>query len=675
MPVDLKRPVTAIPKIGPKIKDLLSKMEIKTVEDLLYHFPFRYDDYSHVKNIAEVLDGETVTLKGTLLSADNIFTKYGKRITKAKLSDDTGTMDLLWFNQHYIKSSLRVGEDYQVSGKASSFNNKLCIFSPEMSPDGFNNLHTGRLVPVYPETAGISSKWLRTRINDVLSQNNVMPEFLPQITLNKRNLNDFDTSIRSIHFPEDLSNVGEARRRFEFEELFVELLKVEARKAQWSNKLHGVKMQSDGNSEKIAEFTANLPFTLTPSQQNAVDEILKDMAQPHPMNRILEGDVGTGKTIVALTAAYFSYLNGRRTVYMAPTEILANQHYETFNKFLSGKGISIGLLTGSKKNTPENWDILIGTHAVLFDELSHENIGLVVIDEQHRFGVEQRTKIVSQYNKIEKVQPHLLTMTATPIPRTLALTLFGDLAISNLTTPPNKNKKITTTVVPEKQREQAYEMIRKKNEQTFIVCPLIEESGSESMVNVKAAEVEYENLKNGAFKGMEVGLLHGRMRPKEKQEIIEKFRGGEIKILVSTPVIEVGIDVPEATVMVIESAERYGLASLHQLRGRVGRGDKPGFCLVFMSDNSRGSYSRLKNLEKIDNGLELAEIDLKIRGQGDLYGTMQHGFKKFRIASLDNLHLLEDAKLEAQKIFPELDKYPLLMDKLERSSGGFVGSN
>jgi ATP-dependent DNA helicase RecG len=671
--VKLTAPVSSLPKIGPKYKKLLEKLKIFTVEDLLYHFPFRYDDFSTQKTIEQLEEGDKITVEAVLTQLDNVYTKYRKRLTRGKIEDKTGTFPIIWFNQHYLKTVLRVGETYKISGKVGIFNKKPCLISPEFEISSENTVNTGRLVPVYPETSGVSSKWLRTRINDVLSVESGFEEFLPEIILNNYKLEYFKPALKHFHFPYNEFHAKHARERFEFEELFMELLKVENRKYEWNQKLKGIPMENKKYSTRVKEFIKSLPFKLTDSQEEAVGEILHDMGLKHPMNRLLEGDVGTGKTVVAVIASYLAYLNGYKTVYMAPTEILANQHHSTFKEFLKETGLKVSLITGSSKPKDTKWDILIGTHALLFNKLEFNDVGLVVIDEQHRFGVEQRAKLLEMGKR--KNSPHLLTMTATPIPRTLALTLFGDLSISALKTSPNVAKKITTTVVPEKLRDQAYKLIKQKNEPTFIVCPLIEESESGSMENVKAAEAEYENLRKGIFKGLSVGLLHGRMKSKDKQEVVDRFKNGDIKILVSTPVIEVGIDIPEATVMVIESAERYGLASLHQLRGRVGRGDKPGHCLVFMSNNSRSSYARLKNLERISNGLELAEIDLKTRGQGDIYGTMQHGFKNFNVADLNNLELLETAKKEAQIIFPQLDEYPLLKERLKYRSGEYVGKN
>jgi ATP-dependent DNA helicase RecG len=673
-------PISVVPKIGPKYQKLLEKLEIFKVEDMLYHFPFRYQDYSQFKTIKDLQNGDTITVTATLASIKNIYTRNGKRITKASVVDHTGELEIIWFNQHYIKNTLEIGKTYNISGKVGFFDGKLCFLSPDMeivsnafSKKSTENIHTGRLIPIYPETSGISSKWLRAKIKSILDLGTDLEEFLPEEILKERNFYKVEDAINKIHFPDSEEQAGKCRERFSFEELFIELLNVEKRKNDWSKKLKSVAFKPF--TKEISKFINSLPFRLTTSQYNTLKEITKDLSKPTPMNRLLQGDVGTGKTVLAIISSYLTYLNGMRVLYMAPTEILAKQHKETFEKLLKDTYMNIELEIGSKKQTvkEENWDILIGTHALLFTEKGYKNIGLVIIDEQHRFGVEQRGKLLDLSK--EKTFPHLLTMTATPIPRTLALTLYGDLSISILKDFPFEQRKVITKVIPEKNREEAYKWIDKKNEPTFIVCPLIDASESLSLENVKAAQEEYEILKNGVFKNKSVGLLHGRMKSKEKDEVIKKFREGKINVLVSTPVIEVGIDVPDATIMVIESAERYGLASLHQLRGRVGRSQKEGYCFAFMSNNSRNSYKRLKYLEELNSGVDLAEIDLKMRGQGDIFGSMQHGFKKLKIANVNDLKMLEDAKTQAQKYFPLLDKYPKLLEKLTQRKGEYITSN
>ncbi len=390
------------------------------------------------------------------------------------------------------------------------------------------------------------------------------------------------------------------------------------------------------------------------------------------MNRLLEGDVGAGKTIVAIFAAYLSYLNGYKTLYMAPTEILAQQHYETFLQVLAELKINIVLQTGSVKKK-EFGDITIGTHALLYGKEAIDNLGLVIIDEQHRFGVEQRTRLANLTNQVKS--PNLLTMTATPIPRTLTLTIYGDLSISALKPPTSKIRKTTTRVIPNDKRQATYEWIKSKNKSTFIVCPFVESSEHESLANVKSAQTEYAMLSDGVLKGMKMGLLHGKMKSAEKQEIIEKFKKNEIQVLVSTPVIEVGIDIPDASIIVIESAERYGLASLHQLRGRVGRDGAESFCLLFMTHFNRPAYDRLKNLESVNDGLELAEIDLKLRGGGDVYGTIQSGYKYFKLADLSDIRSLEKVKFYTQQVYGELNKYPILRQFLTQQEQLNIGQN
>lgn len=693
-------PILTLPKIGPKYKQLLQNLNISTVSDLLYHFPFRYDDFSKIVTVSQAQTGETVTLKVTLGPVNNIFTKYGKRITRAKILDHTGDMDVIWFNQHYLKNTLNTGKTYLFSGRVGEFGGsttkiKLALIAPEfeeVSAEGeLKSLNTGRLVPIYPETAGATSKFLRLRINDVLSRifdesnKDEFSEFIPDEILLKEKLPNLLKAFSDIHFPKTATQAETARNRFAFEELFLELLKVEKRKAEWGQKKSGHKLVP--HQTELTKFIKNLPFKLTDSQQTSLDQILTDMQKSSPMNRLLEGDVGTGKTVVAVVAAYFAHLNGLKTLYMAPTEILAKQHFSTFNTFLgaakAGIGgkpeqpVQIGLVTGTEK--PEkalaDHSILIGTHALLFSSEKFKDIGLIVIDEQHRFGVAQRGKLMELAKSEKSTVPHLLTMTATPIPRTLALTLYGDLDISILKTHPNTDRKITTKVVPHSAREKAYEWIRDRVEPTFIVCPFIQQSGAEGLEEVRAAQQLYRELSDGVFGGLKMGLLHGKLKAAEKEKIVNDFRTGKIQILVSTPVIEVGIDVPDATIMVIESAERYGLASLHQLRGRVGRGTKEGFCFVFMTNNSKQGFTRLKNLETVDNGLELAEIDLKLRGQGDVFGIAQHGDNLLKIADINNLELLEKAKRYAEKHYPQLKSFPNLLKKVLERDSGLVGRN
>ena len=578
----LTSPIQRLDKIGPKYARLLENLGIFTVGDLLYHFPFRYDDLSDIRKICDLEQGITVTIECVLEKIQNIYTRTGKKLTKAVFSDTTGMIDAVWFNQHFITRILKPNTNYFISGRVGESNGKIALVNPQFEEITQNSLNTARLVPIYPETAGVSSKWLRTRINDVLSQIKsgaaLAEEFLPEKLIAKHNFYGLTLALEQLHFPDSLPQANKSRARFAFEELFVQMLKVNKKSYDWKNKLKSHRLVTD--RKQFDRFVSTLPFELTESQTRSINQITTDLCQYHPMNRLLEGDVGTGKTIVAIAASLVTHQNNLRTIYMAPTEILARQHFETFNNYLAKERVKVKLLTGNSKPNGQDWDILIGTHALLFSKEKYKDVGLVIIDEQHRFGVEQREKAV-QLGNIEKT-PHLLSMTATPIPRTLALTLYGDLSISVLTEHPNKMRKVTTKVVADNQRDKAYEWIANKREPTFIVCPFIQSSENKDFAEIKAAEDEFLKLSQTFFKNIPIGLLHGRMKPKEKEDIIQKFRKGEIMVLVSTPVIEVGIDVPDATIMVIESAERYGLASLHQLRGRVGRGDKEGFCFIFL---------------------------------------------------------------------------------------------
>ncbi|KKR37952.1 MAG: ATP-dependent DNA helicase RecG, partial [Candidatus Woesebacteria bacterium GW2011_GWB1_40_101] len=490
---------------------------------------------------------------------------------------------------------------------------------------GQKGIHTGGIIPVYPETAGISSKWLRRRIHDAYNLVKLqLSEFLPRETLKVNSLLNFDDAISKVHFPKNTSKTGVGLKRLAFNELLFLQMQSLKRKRQWQKNKVAAKLKVDSTS--MNQFIEVLPFKLTASQEKAIGEILVDLKRDYPMNRLLEGDVGSGKTVVAATGAFLSFTNGYQTVFMVPTQILAQQHYET---------LDIG-----------RTDIFIGTHALIHNKVGFDQVALVVIDEQHRFGVEQRahlTKIVGG----KKSAPHVLTMTATPIPRTIALTFYGDLDLSTLNEIPAGRQKITTWIVPPEKREGAYQWIKSQitstKSQIFVVCPLIEESDKETLAAVKAATGHYEDLKK-VFKDLNIGLLHGRMKVKEKNKVLGNFRSRRIDILVATPVVEVGIDVPNATIMVIEASERFGLAQLHQLRGRVGRGEKKSYCLLFSESKSPKAFSRLSAMTKTISGFELAEMDLRLRGPGEIFGVAQHGFPELKIAKWTDIELIKKAR-------------------------------
>lgn len=660
----------------------LEKLGIFSLQDFLYHIPFRYDDFSLIVKIDSLQPGEVVTIHGTVEEIKNIYTKGGKKLQRGIIADDTGKIEVAWFNQPFIPKVLHVGDRVALSGRVIEFNHKISLESPEYEiiREGAEPLHTGRLVPIYPETKGVSSKWLRRQIYKLLQneKQNIL-EYLPSSVIEHHMYPTIYDSLLQVHFPQKLEDVWKGRDRLAFNELFLLQLASFKRKEEWEKNLIGHAFSVDAHQEKIETFWNSLPFELTGAQRKAVQDIFHDITSEKPMNRLLEGDVGSGKTVVAAIAMYVAFLNGFQSVLMAPTEILAGQHYKTINNLLSKLGVRVNLQTGSSKyyvasskNKKEKkhdtsyilpaTDILIGTHAVLSKNINFDKLGLVVIDEQQRFGVEQRAII-----RAKGKNPHLLTMTATPIPRTIALTMYGDLDLSYLDEMPKGRKLIKTWLVPEEKRINGYAWIKKQlqdtDSQAFIICPFIEES--ENMQTVKAATKEFERLQKEIFPDLRLGLLHGRMKGKEKDVILEEFRNKKFDILVATPVVEVGIDIPNATIIVIEAAERFGLAQLHQLRGRVGRGDKQSYCLLFTESTNPQTITRLKAMETSNIGAELAELDLKLRGPGDMYGTMQHGSHRLKIASFSDFPLIEKARSEAKNIFPKLAEYPKLQEKLE----------
>lgn len=652
----------------------LEKLGIKNLGDFLFHIPFRYDDYSLISAISRVQAGETVTIQGTVEEIKNQYTKRFKTLQRAVVSDQTGKIDILWFNQPFLTRVIKQGDKISISGKVEQDKNKFVLISPDYEII-FNNqtIHTGRLVPVYPETRGISSKWLRRQVFKLLEEKNQINDYLPQSLIKENNLIELNKALEKIHFPGSLKEADKAKERLSFDELFKLQLSALVRKKLWEKEKIKKPFEIKKYQKQIDEFIKNLSFELTNSQKKANQDILNDMSSDQAMNRLLEGDVGSGKTVVATIAMYITFLNGFQSAFMAPTEILANQHYNVISKLLSPFGVSVKLFTSETKKIKnknrqssivnrQSFDIAIGTHALIYKKVQFKKLGFAVIDEQQRFGVEQRAIIREKGENI-----HLLTMTATPIPRTVALTLYGDLDLSILDEMPIGRKPIKTWLVPPEKRNGAYEWIREKiikeKDQVFIVCPFIEES--ESMITVKAAAKEFERLKKDVFPKLELALLHGKMKAKEKDEILTDFRNGKTDILVSTPIVEVGIDIPNTTIMLIEEAERFGLAQLHQLRGRVGRGDKQSYCLLFTQSKNPQTLERLKALEAIFSGAILAELDLKLRGPGQIYGTNQHGVPQLKIASFSDFDLIEKTKKEAVKIFKKIDKYPLLLEKVK----------
>jgi ATP-dependent DNA helicase RecG len=682
MSLTLKTSIDHLNMVGEKYADKLkSQLKIHTLEDLLFHFPFRYDDLASQKEIRDISPGETVTITGYIINIENIYTRTRKQLQKAVVADQSGSrLNVTWFNQPYLLKTLKPGTQVSLAGTAKFFAGKLTLTAPsyelvkEQTQDFKEQTHTGRLVPIYPETFGVSSKWLRSRIKPILPQfQDLIQDWLPPEVLKEEKLIPITQALQKIHFPEDYQDVTQARRRLAFDELLFLQLTTQERKSAWQQKTLRHKLET--TTAEVEEFTRTLPFTLTSDQQKSLQEILQDLNSSLPMNRLLQGDVGSGKTVVAAAMIYAIYKQGKKTILMAPTEVLASQHYKSLTSFLKPLGLRIGLYTGAKKSPGalQDYNVYLGTHALLFQDIPHQEVGLVIIDEQHRFGVSQRGKLLG-----EKTTPHVLSMTATPIPRTAALTLYGDLALSYILTMPRGRKPVKTWVVPQKKRQDAHHWIDKQisnhNTQVFFIYPLIDLSDSQALANTKAAKEEFAQIQK-AFPDRKVGLVHGKLKSKEKQKIMQDFADHKLDILVSTSVIEVGIDVPNASIIVIEGAERFGLAQLHQLRGRVGRGDQQSYCLLFTTSQESESKTRLQAMCKIHSGLELANLDLKLRGPGQLYGTMQSGYQDLKIATFSDQDLINATGRQAIKLFPKLDKFPLLQNKLSDSTITYIQPN
>ncbi|KKR06968.1 MAG: ATP-dependent DNA helicase RecG, ATP-dependent DNA helicase RecG [Candidatus Peregrinibacteria bacterium GW2011_GWC2_39_14] len=666
----------AIRTTGKHLK-LLEKLRIKTVEDFINYFPRDYTDASEVTKLAYLKINQLATFKGTILNIESSRTKNGKFITQAVFKDDTGVIEVIWFNQSYITKVMRKGSEVFLSGKPKIAGGHLTLSSPTFEPVRQEQIHTARIIPVYHGTEGISSKWIREKLKPILeSEIQNIEEYLPEEIIQKFSLISIKEAIYQIHFPKDESIIGKAIKRLGFDELL--LIHLKSLIAKYKNKKASTSIAKSINIdyEAVKSFLKTLPFELTNAQKLTLAEILKDMEKPHPMARLLQGDVGSGKTIVAGIAAFAVIKQGYQTAFMAPTEILAKQHLKTFEKFFKQHGIKIELLIGSTKNKEKKEileklkkgeiNLIIGTHALIQKEVKFKNLGLAIIDEQHRFGVLQR-EVLNSHGF-----PHTLNLSATPIPRTLALTIYGDQDLSIIDEMPPGRKIIATHIVPENKRKDAYNWIRKqikeKQTQVFIICPLIDESDK---LEIKAVNEEYRYLANNIFPDLEVSFIHGKLSQDDKDRIMNDFQANRINILVSTSIIEVGIDVPNATVMIIEGAEKFGLSQLHQFRGRIGRGEQQSYCFLFANTKSEDGVKRLNAMTKFHSGFKLAEIDLSIRGPGEIFGVRQSGIPDLKVASLTDSVLISKVHETATILMsndPELSKFPKLKEKIEKFS-------
>lgn len=648
----IDNPIEKLPSTSTQTIKKLKNLNIKTYFDLVNYFPYRFEDFSLISNINQAQPGEKLTLIGQVIETKNVYTKRGLTIQKVLIADETGMIEALWYNQRYLWQIFKKNIKVALAGEIKISGGKKLIepIEYELINASYRKIHTGRLVAYYPEKKRLSSRLIREKIFLILQslQENKekINEFLPQEIINYNQLIDENDAYFKIHLPESKQTLNQAKKRLAFDELFLLLLSHELIKKDWqAENTKNVFTINDEILIKVNQFISQLPFTLTNAQKKVINEIINDLKKPYSMNRFLYGDVGAGKTVVAAIIALLASLNKYQTLFMAPTEILAQQHYQTLKKIFANQ-FKITLLTGSIKPKKEDLiksNIVIGTHALIQKKVNFDKVGLVIIDEQHRFGVKQRA-----FLRKKGINPHLLTMSATPIPRTLFLTFYGELDLSVINEMPKGRLPIKTYVVPPEKRMAGYQWIKEKilseHVQVYIICPLIEESEIETLSSVKAAKKEYQYLSKKIFPELRLGLLHGRMKAKEKDEVMKKFKDHQIDILITTSVIEVGIDVPNANIILIEGADRFGLAQLHQLRGRVGRSHQQAYCFLFSQKNEITILKRLNFFAKNQDGLTLAEYDLKHRGPGEIFGMRQHGFINLKIASLTNLNLIESTK-------------------------------
>lgn len=673
----LDTPIQDLPKIGPATAKALNKLGVFTIQDLLYHFPYRYLDFRKATEIKDAIDGEIVTIHGWIKTI-NARRSFRSRMTlcEAIVSDNTGSIKVIWFNQPYLAKTLKKGDEILLSGKVERYKT-LQLVNPIYEKFSEEAVHTGRLVPVYHSTETVPNRTLRNLLHQVLPLAEDLKDLLPKTIQKKLDLESLPQAVKQLHFPEDELAVKRSRFRIAVDDVFPQQLAVQLLRIQQE---HSPSYKIKTDVDLVKKFLASLPFVITPSQKRASWDILQDLDAGHPMNRLLEGDVGSGKTLVALLAALQVGDQGLQTAILAPTEILARQHYQTIQDYLKYYPHKVGLLTRNfsiinhKETSKAEYKkaladgsvhISIGTHAQLQEDVEFKNLALVVIDEQHRFGVGQRSFLTHKRDKM----PHLLSMSATPIPRTLALSLYGNLEVSLLKQVPSGRKPIITRLVSEQERNKTYQFVQNQlnqGRQAFIITPRVEESEKSQIKSVKK---EYERLSKTIFPDRKVGLVYGKMKGAEKDAVMKDFNEGRLDILVATSVIEIGIDVPNSTVMVIEGAESFGLAQLHQLRGRVGRSEHQSYCFLFTTEEQHEN-DRLKVFAKSSDGFALAELDLQQRGFGDLFGKQQTGFA-FRFPQFISLPALAAARDGAQSMIksdPTLKKAP----QLRRLAEGYL---
>lgn len=649
--------------IGEKKAQLFNKLGIFSVHDLVSYFPRKYEDRTDFRPIALTGDGETVCIKAIVADTPRLTRiRRGMELVKFRVVDESGSVDITYFNQPYVKDNVHRGDCLNIYGKIIGVGSRRTMSNPVYEREGTSSGITGRIVPIYRLTTGLSQKLIMSAVRQALDACSAeLPEVLPDTLRQKYKLAQVAYAYENIHFPAGFEELELARRRLVFEELFLLACAL--------GKMKGSHSKSDGIQilrQDINEFYASLPFEPTGAQKRAVDDAIRDMLSGKAMNRLVQGDVGSGKTLVAAALIWYVWKSGHASAFMAPTEILAQQHFDTLSSFLSPFGIRVGKLTGSMTAKQKRevkaelrdrqLDLIIGTHALFSDDVEYSDLALVITDEQHRFGVNQRSSLISKSAK-----PHVLVMSATPIPRTLALIIYGDLDISVINEMPPGRQRVDTFAVTESYRTRLYAFIRKlvtEGRQVFVVCPMIEEN-DELPPGMKSAQEHAAELQQ-YFPDLRIACVHGKLKAKQKNDIMSAFVDGSIDILVSTTVIEVGVDVPNAALMIVENADRFGLSQLHQLRGRVGRGKHKSYCVLVSDTNNEVSMSRLKVMTKISDGFKIAEEDLKLRGPGDFFGSRQHGLPAMHVADLcSDMNILQTAQVAAQELLacdPELSR-------------------